>query len=191
MEAAAAPSEAAAPSKKRPREADTAPLPDELALPSAAIMRIVKSKLPEGMMVGSDTKKAFGKICSLFILYLSTMYARAGLNRTKERIHRSLPDPAAPSHVHAHTLTLFFFSCALAMLSAADCAKESSRSTMSAADVLTALRDLEFDDFLAPIEAALGAFREAEKARSIEAAAKRAAALLRSGEGDKEANDEA
>ena len=56
---------------------------------------------------------------------------------------------------------------------------------------LTALRDLEFDDFLAPIEAALGAFREAEKARSIEAAAKRAAALLRSGEGDKEADDAA
>ena len=50
---------------------------------------------------------------------------------------------------------------------------------MSAADVLTALRDLEFDDFLAPIEAALGAFREAEKARSIEAAAKRAAAMLK------------
>ena len=112
MEAAAAPSEAAAPSKKRPREADTAPLPDELALPSAAIMRIVKSKLPEGMMVGSDTKKAFGKICSLFILYLSTMYARAGLNRWKERIHRSLPDPAAPSHVHAHTHPVFLLVCA-------------------------------------------------------------------------------
>ena len=57
--------------------------------------------------------------------------------------------------------------------------------------LVTALRDLEFDDFLAPIEAALGAFREAEKARSIEAAAKRAAALLRSGEGDKEADDAA
>merc|ERR1719271_503669 len=104
MEAAAAPSEAAAPSKKRQREPDTAPVPDELALPSAAIMRIVKSKLPEGMLVGSDTKKAFGKACSLFILYLSTI--------------------------------------------ASDVAKESNRSTMSANDILAALRDLEFDDFI-------------------------------------------
>ena len=58
---------------------------------------------------------------------------------------------------------------------------------MSANDILAALRDLEFDDFIAPVEAALGAFREAEKARSIEAAAKRAAAAQKNGEGkDKE-----
>ena len=64
-------------SKKRARDPDTAPLPDELTLPQSAIMRIVKSKLPEGMLVGSDTKKAFGKACSLFILYVSTMCAVA------------------------------------------------------------------------------------------------------------------
>ena len=76
--ASAADAEAAtAGPRKRAREeaAPTAPLPDELSLPHAAIMRIVKSKLPDGMMVGSDTKKAFSKACSLFILYLSTMCA--------------------------------------------------------------------------------------------------------------------
>ena len=57
---------------------------------------------------------------------------------------------------------------------------------MSAADVLTALRDLEFDDFLSPVEAALGAFREVEKARAIEAAAKKAAAAQRDGDKDDE-----
>lgn len=93
-------------------------------------------------MVGSDTKKAFGKACSLFILYLSTI--------------------------------------------AADVAKENSRTTVSASDILTALRDLEFDDFLSPVEAALGAFREAEKARSIEAAAKRAAQMMKNGEAGKD-----
>ena len=68
---------------------------------------------------------------------------------------------------------------------------------MSAADILAALRDLEFDDFLAPVEAALGAYREAEKARSIEAAAKRAAAQIRKSQeegeeaGDKEEAGEA
>ena len=65
------------------RSTAPAPLPDELILPQSAIMRIVKSKLPDGMMVGSDTKKAFGKACSLFILYLSTMCARATCNPTR------------------------------------------------------------------------------------------------------------
>ena len=68
------------------------------------------------------------------------------------------------------------------MLSGADIAKENNRQTMSANDVLTALRDLEFDEFIAPVEAALGAFRETEKARSIEAAAKKAAKEIRNGE---------
>ena len=79
------------------------------------------------------------------------------------------------------------------MLSGADIAKENNRQTMSANDVLTALRDLEFDEFIAPVEAALGAFRETEKARSIEAAAKRAAAqqLKEKEGGDGEADGEA
>lgn len=79
------------------------------------------------------------------------------------------------------------------MRSASDCAKENSRQTMNAQDILKALNDLEFDDFLGPVEAALGAFREAEKARSIEAAAKRAATLLKNGGGkdkDKEDKDD-
>ena len=66
-----------------------------------------------------------------------------------------------------------------ALRSSADVAKESNRSTVNAADVLAALRDLEFDDFLLPIEASLTGFRETEKARSIENAAKRAAMLAK------------
>ena len=73
----AASAEAVAPAvgqkRSRPEEIPTAPVPDVLMLPGASIMRIVKSKLPDGVMVGSETKKAFGKACSLFILYLTTM----------------------------------------------------------------------------------------------------------------------
>ena len=61
-------------SRKDADEAPTAPVPDVLSLPLASIMRIVKSKLPDGVMVGTEAKKAFGKACSLFILYISTMY---------------------------------------------------------------------------------------------------------------------
>ena len=64
--------------QKREREdVATAPLPEEMALPSAAVMRIVKSKLPDGVMIGKDTKQAFGKASSIFILYLTTMCATA------------------------------------------------------------------------------------------------------------------
>ena len=58
---------------------------------------------------------------------------------------------------------------------AADIAKENNRTSVSAEHMLSALRDLEFDDFLLPVETALAAFRETEKARSIENAAKAAA----------------
>ena len=41
------------------------------------------------------------------------------------------------------------------MCRAADIAKESNRNTVSAADILGALRDLEFDDFVPSVESAL------------------------------------
>jgi len=80
-------------------------------------------------------------------------------------------------------------SSARSLFSASDCAKESSRQTMSAADVLKALNDLEFDDFLGPVEASLNAFREEEKARVIQSAAKRAAKEKKEG-GGKDKDDE-
>jgi len=145
-EPTAAPAPAVGQKRSRVEEAPTAPVPDALTLPGASIMRIVKSKLPDGVMVGGETKKAFGKACSLFILYLTTI--------------------------------------------AADIAKESNRTTVSATDVLSALRDLEFDDFLSSVESSLAAFRESEKARSIESAAKRAAAQANAGEDGKEDEEE-
>ena len=56
-----------------------------------------------------------------------------------------------------------------------DLAKESKRSTVTAADVLHALKELEFDDFLPMVENSLFAYRENDKAKALEAAAKRAA----------------
>ena len=56
-------------------------------------------------------------------------------------------------------------------------AKENNRTVVQAADILSALRELEFDELMPSVEAALAAFRESEKARQIEAAAKKAAKL--------------
>ena len=80
---------------------------------------------------------------------------------------------------------------------AADIAKEGNRNSVTGNDIVSALRDLEFDDLMPSVESALAAFREAEKARSIEAAAKRAANQARNSEQtaetvkDEEANDDA
>ena len=51
------------------------PVPEEMSLPSAAIQRIIKSKLPEGVMIGKEAKIAFSKASSIFILYVTTMCA--------------------------------------------------------------------------------------------------------------------
>lgn len=193
--------------KKRSRAAEedtkkdppTAPIADELSLPLQAIMRIVKAKLPDGMMVGTDTKKGFAKACSLFILYVSTMCACAGKTQSSAScIHRPSPIcmhflcSLTPSHlpqthvscspVHAYSrraslvhASLTFAPSIPSLRSAADVAKENSRSTVAAQDVLSALKELEFDDFILPVEGALATFRETEKARQIENAAKRAA----------------
>ena len=65
-------------------------------------------------------------------------------------------------------------------------AKENRRTTISAQDVITALKELEFDDFLPTLESALVAYREGEKIRSVEAAAKRAASAFLKGDGTAE-----
>eukprot|EP00320_Phaeocystis_rex_P019534 CAMPEP_0119085568 /NCGR_PEP_ID=MMETSP1178-20130426/134380_1 /TAXON_ID=33656 /ORGANISM="unid sp, Strain CCMP2000" /LENGTH=173 /DNA_ID=CAMNT_0007068633 /DNA_START=52 /DNA_END=573 /DNA_ORIENTATION=+ len=105
------------------------PVPEEMSLPSAAIQRIIKSKLPEGVMIGKEAKVAFSKASSIFILYVTTI--------------------------------------------ANDLAKEARRTTVTAQDVLHALRDLEFDEFLPAVEACLHAYKEQEKQKSVENAAKR------------------
>ena len=116
------------------------PVPEEMSLPSAAIQRIIKSKLPEGVMIGKEAKIAFSKASSIFILYVTTMCAFS-------------PPPPAPCVV------CFVFSPphsrSSATRSANDLAKEARRTTVTAQDVLHALRDLEFDEFLPAVEACL------------------------------------
>lgn len=48
------------------------------------------------------------------------------------------------------------------------------RTTVTAQDVLNALRDLEFDEFMPSMESCLHAYKEQEKQKSLENAAKRA-----------------
>lgn len=97
------------------------------------------------------------------------------------RPHASATAEAAPAPSTLRQPPLADTCCLSLPLSANDIAKESRRSTITAQDVLAALRELEFDDFLPTVESALAAFREQEKGRSIEAAAKRAAKLQAAG----------
>ena len=88
--------------KKRPREPATAPLPDELSLPMSSVMRIVKARLPDGMMVGTDTKKAISKACSLFVLYISTMCAARPNFSPRCQGALLVPVPRVPSPLPVH-----------------------------------------------------------------------------------------
>eukprot|EP00964_Phaeocystis_antarctica_P011474 scaffold6352_cov67-Phaeocystis_antarctica.AAC.2 len=120
------------------------PVPEEMSLPSAAIQRIIKSKLPEGVMIGKEAKVAFSKASSIFILYVTTMCASAPPAPRVVRLVRS-------SECRVTSLTVFRISAR----SANDLAKEARRTTVTAQDVLHALRDLEFDEFLPAVEACL------------------------------------
>lgn len=61
------------------------PVPEEMSLPSAAIQRIIKTKLPDGVMIGKEAKVAFSKSASIFILYVTTMCAREGPSPIRTR----------------------------------------------------------------------------------------------------------
>ena len=122
------------------------PVPEEMSLPSAAIQRIIKSKLPEGVMIGKEAKIAFSKASSIFILYVTTMCAFSPPPPAPCVVCLvfSPPPPHSPPH-----------SRSSATRSANDLAKEARRTTVTAQDVLHALRDLEFDEFLPAVEACL------------------------------------
>lgn len=157
------------------------PVPEDMSLPSAAIQRIIKTKLPDGVMIGKEAKVAFSKSASIFILYVTTMCAREGpppLPWAHAASHALSGAPVPPrptvgppaTHT-THGAQPVRCSCAR---SANDLAKESRRTTVTAQDVLNALRDLEFDEFLPSMEACLHAYKEQEKQKSLENAAKRA-----------------
>ena len=145
--------------RERPEEA-MAPVPEEMSLPSAAITRIVKSKLPDGVMVGKDTRLALGKSCSIFILYITTMCVAATRMRMGLQQQPIAPKRQAvarclrPTQQHRSPAR-----APLAAGSANDLAKEAKRTTVTAQDVINALKELEFDEFVPSIEGCLAGLR--------------------------------
>lgn len=96
--------------RERSDEVGSVKVPDEMSLPGAAIMRIVKSKLPDGVHFGKDTKAAFGKACSIFILYITTMWppappTRAQLGSFGQPLACSA-QPPRPRHLYACRLMI-------------------------------------------------------------------------------------
>ena len=73
---------------KRPAESGAvAPLPSNMALPNAVVQRLIKSKLPDGVMLHKDARAAFNKSTSIFILMLTTMCVPArGSAATRSQI---------------------------------------------------------------------------------------------------------
>ena len=85
--------------------------PEDLNLPNAVIMRIIKDALPDGVAVSKEARSAMAKAASVFVLY-ATSTANALAQRNKKK-------------------------------------------TVNAQDVLTALQDMEFENFVEPLQESL------------------------------------
>ncbi|XP_071442748.1 DNA polymerase epsilon subunit 3 [Hetaerina americana] len=102
--------------------------PEDLNLPNAAVMRLVKEAIPDGIAVGKEARNALAKAASVFILYLTSL---------------------------ANNLAI-----------------KNNRKTISGQDVINALEDGEFHQFVGPLKEALEAFRKGKKEKK-DAQAKR------------------
>lgn len=85
---------------------------DDLNLPNAVVVRIIKESIPDNQnaIISKEARIALGKAASVFILYLTS--------------------------------------------AATNVAKKSSRKTLAATDVIEAMSDLEFENFVEPLKEA-------------------------------------
>ena len=151
------------------------------SIPLASVNRIVKRVLPAGVQISKDSKLAFARASGVFVLYVTAacvslveMKVRADhwLWEERERPCVGPHAPRAPAlHAH-HTSRLSRFAIALpyppppsppplpplpprSHYSANDFCQNAGRQTISVDDVLNALRELEFDDMMDPLESFL------------------------------------
>ena len=116
----------------------------EFEPPQASVSRIIKSVLPNNVMLTKDARAAFTRAAGIFIFYLT------------------------------HTANEF--------------SRDAKRSTIYPQDIKDALKELEFEDFEAPLNEFLENFRAQDAAA---AKAKKAAATKEDGAkiGDKEGDE--
>jgi len=127
--------------------------PEDLNLPNAAVMRLIKDTLPDGVHVSKEARSAIARAASVFVLYAtSTANSLAQTNRKK---------------------------------------------TVSGQDVLDAIKDMEFTQFVEPLKDSLAAFKASQLSKKtqkgVKAKAKKGAKDTQededapASEGDKEA----
>ena len=49
---------------------------DTAEIPIATLSRIIKASIPDNMQVAKETKAAFQKACTIFIIYLTAKYSQ-------------------------------------------------------------------------------------------------------------------
>ena len=85
--------------------------PEDLNLPNAVIMRIIKDMLPEGVAVAKEARSAIARAASVFVLFATS--------------------------------------------SANNLAQKHKKKTVSAQDTFLALKEMEFDKFIEPLQKSL------------------------------------
>ncbi|EDO37307.1 predicted protein [Nematostella vectensis] len=100
--------------------------PEDLNLPNAVVVRLVKEALPDGVSISKEARSAIGKAASVFVLYAT-----------------SCANNFALSH---------------------------KRKTLQATDVISALEDMEFEQFIPQLKQDLNAFQKEQKGKKEAAA---------------------
>lgn len=95
---------------------------EDLNLPNAVVMRIIKESLPDGVSVGKEARAAVAKAASIFILYLTSA---------------------------ANTI-----------------AKKANRKTINGQDVIQAMDDIEFEQFIEPLKEAFEGFKKSQREKN-------------------------
>lgn len=102
--------------------------PEDLNLPNAVIMRIIKDMLPEGVAVAKEARCAIARAASVFVLFATS--------------------------------------------SANNLAQKHKKKTVSAQDVFSALKEMEFDKFIEPLQESLEVYKKSQQSKKEQKEAK-------------------
>lgn len=117
----------------------------DLNLPNSVVTRLIKDALPDGVNVGKEARIAIAKAASIF--------SEFGGAKLCANLADGIP-----------LTQLFVFICVRAVIyltsSTASAARKQKHKSLSSDNVLSALEEIEFENFIEPMRVALEAFRK-------------------------------
>lgn len=115
----------------------------DLNLPNAVVARLIKEALPDGINVGKEARSAIARAASIF--------GNCSHFSNPSRYIRFFK-------THSHLPIVLYLTSTTAVIT-----KKQKHKTLSADNVLDALEEVEFENFVEPLRQELETFRRANK----------------------------